>query len=158
MPKATSEWKIKINFDENITKIKVYGGKNEDCAEKMCTFTNPITKFLNKDESLRLGIKNREAKTTEINIVGIQFNDEVICGSSINVATATSTTKTTPAMTTGMMFFIKGGYRNRYYLIDIGSGSCNFCKINKGFEFCTSERSTKPFHNYRKVSSSPFKQ
>ena len=112
MPKATSEWKIKINFDENITKIKVYGGKNEECAEKMCTFTNAITKFLNKDESLRLGIKNREAKTTEINIVGIQFNDEVICGSSINVATTTSTTATTTstttsATTTGMMFLSK---------------------------------------------------
>ena len=111
VPKATSEWKIKIFFDENVTKIKVYGGKNEECDGKMCTFTNTITKSLNKDENISLGIRNKEAKTTEINIVGIQFNDEIICGSSINLATATTTTTpttttptptTTPATTTGM--------------------------------------------------------
>ena len=112
MPKATSEWKIKIFFDENVTKIKVYGGKNEECDGKMCTFTNTITKSLNKDENISLGIRNKEAKTNEINIVGIQFNDEFICGSSINLATATTTTTpttttpptptTTPATTTGM--------------------------------------------------------
>ena len=111
MPKATSEWKIQIFFDENVTKIKVYGGKNEECDGKMCTFTNTITKSLNKDENIRLGIRNKEAKTNEINIVGIQFNDEFICGSSINLATATTTTTpttttptptTTPATTTGM--------------------------------------------------------
>ena len=77
----------------------------------MCTFTNTITKSLNKDENIRLGIRNKEAKTNEINIVGIQFNDEIICGSSINLATATTTTTpttttptptTTPATTTGM--------------------------------------------------------
>ena len=100
VPTATSEWKIKIFFDENITKIKVYGGKNEECAGKMCIFTNAITKSLDKDENISLGIKFKEAKTTEINIVGIQFNDEIICGSSINLATATPTT--TPATTTGM--------------------------------------------------------
>ena len=72
MPKATSEWKIKIFFDENVTKIKVYGGKNEECDGKMCTFTNTITKSLNKDENISLGIRNKEAKTNEINIVGIQ--------------------------------------------------------------------------------------
>ena len=100
MPKATSEWKIKIIFDENITKINVFGGKNEECAGKMCTFTNAITKSLDKDENISLGIKNKEAKTTEINIVGIQFNDEIICGSSINLATVTTTTTTTPTTTT----------------------------------------------------------
>ena len=84
VPKATSEWKIKIIFDENITKIKVFGGKNEECDGKMCTFTNRLTKSLEKDEILSLGIRNKEAKTTEINIVGIQFNDETICGSWIN--------------------------------------------------------------------------
>ena len=79
----------------------------------MCTFTNRITKSLNKDEILSLGIRNKEAKTTEINIVGIQFNDEIICMSSVNLATATTTTTTTPttakpittpATTTGMIF------------------------------------------------------
>ena len=100
MPKATSEWKIKIFFDENVTKIKVYGGKNEECDGKMCTFTNTITKSLNKDENISLGIRNKEAKTNEINIVGIQFNDEIICGSPINLAIATSTTTPTTSTTT----------------------------------------------------------
>ena len=81
MPKATSEWKIKIIFDKNVTKIKVYGGKNEECAGKVCTFINAVTKPLDKDENLGIGIRNKEAKNTEINIVGIQFNDETICGS-----------------------------------------------------------------------------
>ena len=110
MPKATSEWKVKIIFDKDITRIKVYGGINEECDGKMCTFTNAVTKSLNKDENLRLGIKNSD-ETTKINIVGIEFNDEIICGSSINQATATTTTTpttttptptTTPATTTGM--------------------------------------------------------
>ena len=111
VPKATSEWKIKIFFDKNVTKIKVYGGKNEECHGKMCTFTNTITKSLNKNENLSFGIRNNDAKFDEINIVGMQFNDEIICGSSINLATATTTTTpttttptptTTPATTTGM--------------------------------------------------------
>ena len=110
VPKATSEWKVKIIFDKDITRIKVYGGINEECDGKMCTFTNAVTKSLNKDENLRLGIKNSD-ETTKINIVGIEFNDEIICGSSINLATATTTTTpttttptptTTPATTTGM--------------------------------------------------------
>ena len=112
VPKATSEWKIKMIFDKNVTKIKVYGGKNEECDGKMCSFTNKITKYLNKDENLVIGIKNSEAKTTEINIVGIQFNEEIICGSSINLATSTTTpttttpATTTPATTAGMIFLL----------------------------------------------------
>ena len=97
---------MKIIFDENVTKIKVYGGKNEECDGKVCTFTNRQTKSLEKDEIISLGIRNSEAKNTEINIVGIQFNDETICG-SIDIATATPTTATpvtTPAITTGMIF------------------------------------------------------
>ena len=108
MPKATSEWKIKIIFDKNVTKIKVYGGKNEECAGKVCTFINAVTKPLDKDENLGIGIRNKEAKNTEINIVGIQFNDETICG-SINLATTTPTTATpisTPATATGMIFLL----------------------------------------------------
>ena len=99
MPKATSEWKVKIIFDKDITRIKVYGGINEECDGKMCTFTNPVTKSLNKDENLRLGIKNSD-ETTEINIVAIEFNDEVICRSPINLAIATSTTTPTTSTTT----------------------------------------------------------
>ena len=108
VPKATPDWKIKIIFDKNITKIKVYGGKNLECDGKMCTFTNATAKSLDKDENLSLGIRNSEAKNTEINIVGIQFNDETICGSSINLATATTATTptTTPATTTGMIFLL----------------------------------------------------
>ena len=114
VPKATSEWKIKIIFDKDITRIKVYGGINEECDGKMCTFTNAVTKSLNKDENLRLGIKNTD-ETTEINIVGIEFNDEIICGSPINLAIATSTTtpttsatttKTTPTPATGIIFLV----------------------------------------------------
>ena len=99
MPKATSEWKIKIIFDKDITRIKVYGGITEECDGKKCTFTNAVTKSLNKDENLRLGIKNSD-ETTEINIVAIEFNDKVICGSPINLAIATSTTTTTPTTST----------------------------------------------------------
>ena len=84
VPKAASEWKVKIIFDKNVTRIKVYGGINEECDGKVCTFTNAITKSLTKDEVFRLGIRNTEAKTTKINIVGIQFNDEIICGLAIN--------------------------------------------------------------------------
>ena len=117
MPKATSArsgWKIKIIFDKDITGIKVYGGINEECDGKMCTFTNAVTKSLNKDENLRLGIKNSD-ETTEINIVGIEFNDETICGSPINLAittstttptTSTTTTTTTPPPATGMIFLV----------------------------------------------------
>ena len=103
VPKATSEWKIKMIFDENVTKIKAYGGKNEECDKKMCTFTNGIEKSWNKDEELSLGIRNTEAETTEINIVGIQFNEEIICGSSINLATDTTIPTNT---TTGMIFLL----------------------------------------------------
>ena len=102
VPKATSArsgWKIKIIFDKDITRIKVYGGINEECDGKMCTFTNAVTKTLNKDENLRLGIKNSD-ETTKINIVGIEFNDEIICGSPINLAIATSTTTPTTSTTT----------------------------------------------------------
>ena len=109
VPKATSEWKIKIIFDKNVTKIKVYGGKNLECDGKMCTFTNATAKSLNKDENLSVGMRNSEAKNTEINIVGLQLNDEIICGSSINLASATPTTATpitTPATTTGMIFLL----------------------------------------------------
>ena len=110
VPKATSEWKIKIIFDKDITRIKVYGGINEECDGKMCTFTNAVTKSLNKDENLRLGIKNSD-ETTEINIVAIEFNDEVICGSPINLAIATSTTSTTtttmtPTPATGIIYLV----------------------------------------------------
>ena len=114
MPKATSEWKVKIIFDKDITRIKVYGGINEECDGKMCTFTNAVTKSLNKDENLRLGIKNSD-ETTKINIVGIEFNDEIICGSPINLAIATSTatpttstttTTTTPTPATGITFLV----------------------------------------------------
>ena len=43
------------------------------------------------------------------------------------------------------MFFISTrtvnqGYRNRYALIFSPSSSCNFCEINKGLDFGTSER------------------
>ena len=113
VPKATSGWKIKMIFDKDITnsKIKVYGGKNLECDGKMCTFTNATAKSLNKDENFSVGMRNSEAKNTEINIVGIQFNDEIICGSPINLAT-TATTTTTPTTTptttstttTGMIF------------------------------------------------------
>ena len=99
VPKATSEWKIKIIFDKNVTKIKVYGGKNLECDGKMCTFTNATAKSLNKDENLSVGMRNSEAKNTEINIVGLQLNDEIICGSSINLASAAPTT-------TGMIFLL----------------------------------------------------
>mgnify|MGYP001198163745 CR=1 FL=1 len=98
---------------QNITKIKVYGGRNEECDGKMCTFTNRLTKSWDKDEILSLGIRNKEAKTTEINIVGIQFNDEIICGSPINLATTatntttpTTTPTTTSTTTTGMIFLL----------------------------------------------------
>ena len=104
VPKATSEWKIKIIFDKNVTKIKVYGGKNLECDGKMCTFTNATAKSLNKDENLSVGMRNSEAKDTEINIVGLQLNEETICG-SINLATTTPKTATpitTPATATGM--------------------------------------------------------
>ena len=99
MPKATSEWKVKIIFDKDITRIKVYGGNNEECDGKLCTFTNAVTKSLNKDENLRLGIRNSD-ETTEINIVRVEFNDEIICGSPINLAIATSTTTPTTLTTT----------------------------------------------------------
>ena len=117
-------------FDKDITnsKIKVYGGKNLECDGKMCTFTNATAKSLNKDENFSVGMRNSEAKNTEINIVGIQFNDETICG-SIDIATPTPTTATpittpttTSATTTGMIFLL-GAIHKRHRNILGGGGS-----------------------------------
>ena len=130
VPKATSGWKIKMIFDKDITnsKIKVYGGKNLECDGKMCTFTNATAKSLNKDENFSVGMRNSEAKNTEINIVGIQFNDETICGSIIlatttpTTATPITTPTTTSATTTGMIFLL-GAIHKRHRNILGGGGS-----------------------------------
>ena len=79
VPTATSTWKVTVTFDKNVKGIKVWKGRNEECVEKVCTFTNKKEEALDEGHTLelvhRLGFESEVAK-----VVGIDFNGEKICG------------------------------------------------------------------------------
>ena len=67
-----------ITYDKNVTGIKVWKGKNEECVGKVCTFIHRKEEPLEKGQTLQL--VHRLGIETEVpQVIGLEFNGEKIC-------------------------------------------------------------------------------
>ena len=94
IPEKTTEWKINVTFSNNITKMVVYNGIDENCVGNICSF-----KSLNwngpQEKSAKISLKYQisfEAESTT-DVIGIIFNEYDIC-SSKDIETGTTTPST----------------------------------------------------------------